>query len=207
MTDEEFAQLLELKHEVFGVEFKPPGLRTDPLLFHTVARGLMGMANRRDGGRMVIGIREDAGKFELLGLTPEQSESWRYEHLAATLAPIAEPPVVFDIDLRAHQGREYLLIEVDEFDDVPVICRRNYPRSLKAGEKPILRDGAVYVRPRRKPETSEIATQADMRELLELASEKRLRTLMGIVARAGARLVGGPSADQAFTDELPDDFR
>src|SRR5258706_6101749 len=82
MTDEQFAQLLELKHEVFGVEFKPPGLRTDPLLFHTVARGLMGMANRRDGGRLVIGIREDAGKFELLGVTPEQPESWRYEHLA-----------------------------------------------------------------------------------------------------------------------------
>ncbi len=200
MTDEEFAQLLELKHEVFGVEFKPPGLRTDPLLFHTVARGLMGMANRRDGGRLVIGIREDAGKFELLGITPEQSESWRYEHLADALAPIAEPPVVFDIDVRTHQGREYLLIEVDEFDDVPVICRTNYPRSLKAGEKPILRDGAVYVRPRLD---SLIGCSSQMSPVLL----EGVPNVMGTVARAGARLVGGPSADQAFTDELPDDFR
>jgi hypothetical protein len=143
----------------------------------------------------------------LLGVTPEQAESWRYEHLADALAPLAEPPVIFDIEVRTHEGRHYLLIEVDEFEDLPVICRRNFPRSLRPGEKSTLRDGAVYVRPRRKPETSEIATQADMRELLELATEKRLRGLMGTVARAGARLVGGPTADQAFTDELPEDFR
>jgi predicted HTH transcriptional regulator len=207
VTDDQFAELLQLKHEVSGVEFKPPGQRTDAMLFHTVARGLMGMANRRNGGRLVIGVREASGKFELLGLTSEQTESWHYDHVADKLAPLADPPVAFDIEPHEYQGRQYLLIEVAEFEDAPVICLKDFPRSLKLGEKAILRKGAVYVRPRRKPETSEIATQADMRELLDLATEKRLRSLMGTVARVGARLQGAPSPDEAYTDELPDDFR
>ncbi len=207
VTHDEFGELLQLKHEVLGVEFKPPGLRTDPMLFHKVVRGLMGMANRRDGGRLVIGIREEAGSFEMLGVTPEQAESWRYEHVADALAPLADPPVAFDIELHEHQGRQYLLIEVNEFEDVPVICRKDFPRSLKMGERPILRNGAVYVRPRRKPETSEVATHVDMRELLDLATEKRLRNLMGTVSRIGAKLAGGASSDDAYLDELPDDFK
>jgi predicted HTH transcriptional regulator len=167
----------------------------------------MGMANRRDGGRLVIGVREESGSFELLGMTSEQVESWRYEHVADALAALADPPVAFDIAEHTHQGRQYLLIEVEEFSDAPVICRKNFPRSLRTGEKPILRDGAIYVRPRRKPETSEVASQADMRELLDLATEKRLRSFMGTVSRVGARLEGGPSADEAYVDELPDEFR
>jgi hypothetical protein len=46
-----------------------------------------------------------------------------------------------------------------------------------------------------------------MRELLDLATEKRLRSFVGTVSRVGGRLQGGPSADQAYLDELPDEFR
>ena len=68
MTDEQFAELLGLKHEISGVEFKPPGARTNRDLFHRVARAAIGMANHRDGGRVVIGVRESAGVFEPIGL-------------------------------------------------------------------------------------------------------------------------------------------
>lgn len=207
MTDDQFAEILQLEHEVSGVEFKPPGLRNDRTLFHTVARAVMGMANHRDGGRVIIGVREEAGKFQLLGVTSAEAESWRYDHLTAALAPLSDPPIVFDVELHLHQGNQFLLIEVHEFQDVPVICRRNFPHPLPLGQKPILRDGAVYVRTRRKPETSEIPTQTEMRELMDLATEKRLLSLMGTVSRAGGRVEGGPSADQAFVDELPQEFR
>lgn len=207
MTDEEFAELLKLEHELSGVEFKSPGLRTDRTLINLVARAVMGMANRRDGGRVVVGVREESGKLDRVGLTEAEVESWRYDLVADVLAPMADPPVGFDIEVHRVDGRDFILIEVREFEDVPVICRRNYPRSLRAGQKAILRDGAVYVRPRRKPETTEIAGQTEMRDLLELATEKRLRQVIGTVSRAGGAVEGRPSADEAFTNELAPEFR
>jgi len=208
MTNEQFADLVQLKHEVSGVEFKPPGLlHADKSLFYQVARAVLGMANRRDGGSIVIGIREDSGKFELVGLTSAELESWRYDLIADGLGPIAEPAVVFETAVHEYVGRRFVLIEVEEFEDIPIICRRNFPRSLKPGHKAILRDGAVYVRPRRKPETTEVAGQTEMRDLLELAIEKRLRQMLGTVSRAGATLQSRPSVQQLFVDELPEDLR
>src|SRR5439155_8275373 len=135
MTDEEFAELIKLEHELYGLEFKPPGqLGDDRPLFFQVARASMGMANRRDGGRIVIGVREDAGKFEPIGLTPTEVKSWRYELLADALAPLVDPAVVFDVEVHPYDGRAFVLVVVEEFVDVPVVCRRNVPRTLKPGE-------------------------------------------------------------------------
>lgn len=57
-----------------------------------------------------------------------------------------------------------MVLDIEEFPDIPVLCKRDYDN--------VLRSGACYVRSRRKPETSEIPTQTDMRELLDLASSK-----------------------------------
>ena len=54
----------------------------------------------------------------------------------------------------------------------------------------MLREGACYVRTRRKPETSEIPTQADMRDLLELAIEKGVIRYIEQARRVG--LIVGP---------------
>src|SRR5688500_11792494 len=56
MTDQEFAELLGLGYESRGVEFKPPGPRSDSYLLAAVARAALGMANLRDGGIIVIGV-------------------------------------------------------------------------------------------------------------------------------------------------------
>lgn len=111
------------------------------------------------------------------------------------MAALADPPVVFDVQVRTYKKRQFVLVEVQEFEDVPIICRRTYPRSPGPGQKLILRKVAIYVRPRRKPETSEVEDETDLRELLELATEKRLQRLMGTVSRAGGTLLGGVSAD------------
>lgn len=58
-------------------------------------------------------------------------------------------------------------LQIREFESIPILCRKNYDD--------ILRAGACYVRSRRKPETVEIPNQEDMRDLLDLATEKGLR--------------------------------
>ena len=56
MTDEEFAQILSYGHETSGVEFKSSGSRTDRGLFAQVAKAVLAMSNRRNGGAVILGV-------------------------------------------------------------------------------------------------------------------------------------------------------
>jgi len=79
MTDKDFARLIERRHELRGIEFKPPGLRTDRELMGWVARAALGMANHRDGGIVIIGVTESGDQFRPIGLMPQELETWIHE--------------------------------------------------------------------------------------------------------------------------------
>lgn len=180
MTDQEFAAILDLGHETRGVEFKGPGPRSDRPLFAQVVHAVLGMANRRDGGMVIIGVGDNGGVLNPVGLSQGHLSTWRYDDVAAGIAEYADPSVSFELEVREYNGGRYVILHVEEFADIPVLCKRDY--------QVVLRNGACYVRSRRKPETSEVPTQADMRDLLDLATEKKLRSLLTLLERAG---VGG----------------
>lgn len=179
MTEEEFAELIARGREQTSVEFKGPGLKTDRHLFAKVTRAVLGMANHRDGGIVVVGIEEQQTGLVPTGLTSDQLATWNYDDLADGLAPYADPSVEFDTEVVEYGGQRFLVIRVEEFVEVPVLCKKGYNRDREV----ILRVGACYIRPRRKPETTEVGTYADMRDLIELATDKGVRRF---VARAHA---------------------
>ncbi|MGH3915078.1 MAG: hypothetical protein ACRDTC_16975 [Pseudonocardiaceae bacterium] len=72
------------------------------------------------------------------------------------------------------------VIQVFESADIPHLCVKEHPK--------ILRKGALYVRPRKMPETSEVADSVELREFLDLATEKALRAFISTAKRAGATL-------------------
>ena len=202
MTDEEFAQIISLAHEIRGVEFKGPGSSSDRRLFAQVVKGVLGMANRRDGGRVVIGVEDLGNALNPIGLDAGQLATWNYDHVSDRVAAYADPGVAFDLEVKEYNGRSYVVIQVEEFADVPVLCKRAY------GD--VLRDGACYVRPRRKPETTEIPTYADMRDLLDLATEKGVRRLLAQAQRAGLAVppdVVTTATDQERFDQQLGDLR
>lgn len=187
MTDEEFAQLLALSHELSGVEFKGPGARSDRQLFARVVRAALGMANRRDGGTVVIGVEDTGASLNPVGLSDNDLDSWRYDYVADGIAAYVDPSVSFELEIKEYDGKKYVVLIVGEFEDIPVLCKRSY--------QSVLRDGACYVRTRRKPETSEIPAQAEMRDLLDLATEKALRKFITQAQRAGLISSGTPLPD------------
>ena len=93
------------------------------------------------------------------------------------MARYADPSVSFDLETIEYNGGKYLVFDVAEFPEIPVLCKRAFDT--------ILRAGACYVRTHRMPETSEIPTQTEMRELLEIATEKRLRLHLDYLRRVG----------------------
>ena len=77
LTSEEFRELVRLGYEAPGLEFKPPAGRTDPRVGAEVVRASIAFANRRGGGRVVIGVAEDQKQRALVpvGLDPAQRAS------------------------------------------------------------------------------------------------------------------------------------
>lgn len=167
MTDEEFAEVLRLGYELPGVEFKGPGPRTNATLFLRVTRAALALANRRDGGYIVIGVDNNGHVLTPVGLTQADLATWNYDDISAGIAAYADPYVRFDLEIKENGGNRYVVLTVREFEEIPVLCKRD--------STGVLRAGACYVRTRRKPESAEIPSQTEMRELLDLAIEKGLR--------------------------------
>jgi predicted HTH transcriptional regulator len=206
VTDEEFAQLMDRVisqgHELSGLEFKGPGPVRDGRLVAQVVKAVLGMANRRDGGRVIIGVEDDGNAFSPIGISDDDLSTWTYDAVSDQVARYADPGVSFEIETRQYNGNRYLVIEVEEFSDIPVLCKRAYDD--------VLRDGACYVRTRRKPETSDIPTHADMRDLLGLAIEKGVRQFLESARRVGlfdASTGMSPHAEQEHFDEQLGELR
>jgi predicted HTH transcriptional regulator len=189
VTDEEFGELLALGYERRGIEFKGPGPRTNPLLAKVI-RAVLGMVNQRDGGIVVIGVTDTSGVLTPAGLTDADLATWRYDDVAAAVASFADPSVSFELEVRTFEARRFVALHVREFETIPVLCRRDY--------QGILRAGACYVRTRRKPETTEIPTQTEMRDLLQLATTKVLRSFIAQAVASG--LMSFVARTQAPTD-------
>src|SRR5438045_355533 len=116
MTDNEFADLLEVGERP-GVEFKNPRERRDTS-FVEVVRAVLAMANRRNGGTIIIGIDDDGNAR---GLSHDQSTSWLPpDHVRQAIAPYADPYVYVDVvvhtvaDDGPLHGRTFAVISVQE---------------------------------------------------------------------------------------------
>lgn len=190
--------MLSLGYELRGVELKGPGLRTDSHLFAKVTRAALSMGNLRDGGHVIIGIDDVDPKKMLPGLTPPELASWlAFDDVARKMAEYADPPLGFDIaPVTLSSTATVAVLQVHEFADIPHLCSKAFD--------PVLRKGALYVRPRKVPETSEIASSVEMREIIQLATQKALRAYVETAERAGISLgtgaqgAGGPSDEEQF---------
>ena len=202
VIDEDFIKIMGLNHELNGVEFKSPGPMSNRRLVMQVIKAILGMSNRRDGGKIIIGVGDNQGVLNPIGLTPLELSEWTPDAVADQVANYADPNATFTLEKREYEGNSYVVLTVEEFSDVPVLCKRDY------GD--VLRAGACYVRPRRKPETTEIPTQADMRDLLDLAIEKGVTRFLERARRVGLFIsptVETSTSDQERFDEQLGDLR
>ena len=154
------------------------------------------MSNHRDGGRVIVGVKDEDGKLTPLGLSKDDLATWKRDDLADKVAVYAEPSPSFEVEEALYEENRYIVIEVSEFIDIPVICKKSY------GD--VLDEGACYVRPRRKPETTRIRTQEDMRDLLDLATEKKLRQHLSLSERVGIPVTSSITDQNLFDEQLAD---
>jgi hypothetical protein len=203
MTEQEFAEILAFGREQRGIEFKGPGSRSDKRFLARVVRAVMAMANRRDGGRVILGVDEaDDGGLVATGLSPEELKTWNHDDLADSLAEYADPFVTFDVRTVIYQGKSFVLVAVEEFETIPILCKRDFQDP--ANGRLLLRRGVCYVRSARKPESIDVSSHADLRELLDLATSKSVRKFIGTAEAVGFSTSGRPSDAELFDAQLGD---
>ena len=98
------------------------------------------MANRRDGGLVIIGV--DSDTLDPVGFDEDEVEPWlNYDELAEKVNEFASPSVSFDMAAHIFRSRRFVIIRVHEFEDIPILCSRDFQRPGKGKEAPILRRG------------------------------------------------------------------
>jgi predicted HTH transcriptional regulator len=134
-----------------------------------IAKAMMAMSNLRNGGVIVIGMREiRRGVWEPEGMTTQQVASFNQDDIARWVNDCAIPAVQFNVKPFTYNDNEFVIIRVREFDSMPTICHKQKPR----GGSEVLKAGAIYYRSRQKNESAPISSEEDMRELITLAISK-----------------------------------
>lgn len=157
----------------------------------TITKTAMAMANQRDGGVIIIGVSEDKASWKTTGIQIDHLGTYSPDTMADQINRFASPPLRLTVVVSEYEAKQFLAIQVHEFDQTPVICQRN-------GDK--LTEGAVYVRPRGTPRSERPANALEMEELLGLAGEKRARRILETARRVGLAPTPPPSTD--FDREL-----
>jgi predicted HTH transcriptional regulator len=138
-----------------------------------LAKHVIGLSNRKDGGYLLIGVED--GTLQPVGLTDDQVATWDAARVNTQLAQHAAPrPGVQVIRGSLEDGKVLLAVRVAAFEEQPLVCTKTV--TSEQG-RPIIREGALYIRTE-GTETREVSTEAEMRELLSRAYVKRAERLL-----------------------------
>ena len=197
MKPDQFAQILDFGRETTGVEFKSPGMRTDKSLLSQVIKAMIGMANKRDGGSVIIGVAEN-DELDPIGLTEDQLASWEYSTLADIVATYVEPSIEFTVKPFEFENKYFIEIRINEFESCPIISKKDYGK---------INSGRCYIRSSRKPATTSDYSYYDLRELIDLAVEKGVRKFLTRASNAGINIdsLGANTQAELFQNEI-DEF-
>jgi predicted HTH transcriptional regulator len=168
-----------IKHpfEEKNIEFKRSTAWRSQQFKAKITKSILGMANLRDGGWIVIGKekRKD-GTYEPVGMLQPDYDSYDSDLLKDFVKDYADPEVNFGMRKRDLENKKFVVIRIEEFEQIPIICKNSCGDTIHRGK--------MYTRTN-KPATVEVPSQTEMREIIELAADKNLRKFFSRADRLG----------------------
>lgn len=133
-----------------------------------ITKSILAMANLKDGGWIVVGNEEQSdGTYKAVGMSQSDYDSYDSDSVKDFAKDYADPYVNISVLKLEHDNKKFVLIRIEEFDVSPVICKRAY------GD--IMHRGKIYSRSTGKPETIEVPSETEMREIINMAVDKKMR--------------------------------
>lgn len=185
--DNEILELILHGREERNLEYKSGENWRDIKL--KIIKTILAMSNIRDGGTIVIGVSQSGDSFLPSDVSSTDLDSYSQDIITANVNAFADPYSEVIVKKVPHEGKIFVVIQVEEFSELPVICKKD-------GDG--LRKGAIYTRPRRIHETAEIPSQTEARELLDIAAEKSIRSTYARIRRANLEVSEPEPSDSLF---------
>lgn len=163
MTTDELEQLLEGGTETPRIEYKGPCAWNVNLF----AKDILAIANVEYGGWIIVGMEETTDGYRRVGVSEDQVRSFAIDTMKDQFSKFAEPHVNFSVYTPDdNTGLKFVVIKVDEFKEIPVICVNP---SVSAGTKaPFI----YYRNTDKKVESGPISNYHDLRNLIERSAIK-----------------------------------
>ncbi len=182
MDGPELTELVKnIEGETRNIELKASMSWSDQATKLKIVKSILAMSNIRSGGMVIIGINENGGKLDRIGMTKEHLKSFDHDKMSAYIATYADPHVRFSLRRVTLESKIFIVISIDEFERVPVLCKKDFVVNGKTQ----LRQGKLYTRTWRMPETVEVSTSDDLTEIIELATEKGVARFAELVSKSG----------------------
>lgn len=165
MTLEELESLIEAGTETQIIDFKGDCAWNAS----SFAKDILAMTNVQDGGKIIIGVKEEGnGTYTKEGVSTSNASTYKRDNMLDQLAKYADPHVSFSVEFINDDAELlFIVIDIDPFQEVPVICR---------SDASDLQAGMLYYRNRdKKPESARVSNSYDMRDIIERAAIKQLQ--------------------------------
>lgn len=175
-TDQIIKGIIEYPSESRGVELKSSTPWVDvnhQYELQNIVRSILGISNVKDGGKIVLGIKQLPDKtFVPEGMSEEHLRTFNQDDIYQLVRSFGNPEPRFEIKNMEHEGKFFIVFFVQEFLYSPVICIKN---GKNTGPTPLV-EGAIYTRTN-KPETKRVDRETEMREIINLAVDKEIELL------------------------------
>ncbi|PEX44006.1 ATP-binding protein [Bacillus thuringiensis] len=186
--------LIQFGRETRNVEFKTTYDWNNPQHKAKIVKTILGMSNVRDGGHLILGVEEINDSFIPRGMSQNDWDLLNQDDVMAHVNNFADPYVEFTVHKIQHDGMLFVIFEIDEFKEIPVVCKRQGEQGLK--------QGTLFTRSRRMAETVAVPSQSEMREILDIAIEKGVRKFQERISRTGLIIQSESTDENRFNAEL-----
>lgn len=183
MTTQELEEKLEGATETQTVEFK------DACNWNvgTFAKDILALSNVQDGGYLIIGVEDES--FIRKGISDTQKETYKIDIMKDQMTSYADPHVNFIVQFpKDREQKEYAVIHVFQFEEVPVICRKDSVDT---------KSGTLYYRNKnRRAESAPVSNSYDMGDIIQLATIRKMKRKVALGFTVTA------SVEKKLDDEL-----
>jgi hypothetical protein len=199
LREDEICGLIALKEERQHFDFKGP-MRWDESTRDAIdlVKDILALANS-GGGHLVIGVAEDSGTFNLVGLADDEIATWESTRLGNKVRVYSDPPVGVRVRIVECGTERFAVITVDGFQRVPHICKKTVDRDGKR----ILTEMTLYVRTV-ACESRPVQTADELNEIIERAVRTRQDQMLTAMRSAmiGASTTTGADDRSSFNQQI-----
>lgn len=193
MSIHDIEGLIKYPNEERWIEFKHSTPWTNRRFRTRIVKTIIGMSNIRNGGWIIIGKEDDGTPT---GMPQDHYDTYSQDNVRTVVDNYADPQARIDVISRQINGLNFVIIRIHEFDEMPVICKRQY--------RNILRQGALYTRSTGRPETIEVPSQTEMREIINMAKVKAVRLWVEEMSEIGIPVVQAEDVDERYREQIGD---